>query len=182
MTQLVITIVGDDRPGIVESLAAVVADHGGNWLSSSLSDLAGQFAGIIEVAVDDSRCDDLAAAIGALPGLQVHSVKGRAASEPSGESMATLDVVGVDQPGIVRRLTLLLKNNGVNLLQFASWTESAPNSGDELFRAVAEFELTEAVDLDSLSAGLEDLADDMALEIELELDDDEGEDLDGDED
>ncbi len=182
MTKLVITIVGDDRPGIVESLAAVVADHGGNWLSSSLSDLAGQFAGIIEVAVDDARCDDLAAAIGALPGLHVHSVKGRGASEAGGLSMATLDVVGVDQPGIVRRLTLLLKTHGVNLVQFASWTESAPNSGDELFRAVAEFALTEAVDLDSLSAGLEDLADEMALDVELELDDDEDEDEGGDED
>ncbi len=67
MKQLVITIVGQDQPGIVETLSAVVADHDGNWLSSSLSNLAGQFAGIIEVAVADDRRDALAAAIGEFP-------------------------------------------------------------------------------------------------------------------
>ena len=177
MSRLVITIVGDDRPGIVASLAAVVAEHDGNWLSSSLSNLAGQFAGIIEVAVDDARCDDLAAAIGAREGLQVPSVRGAGAAAEGEHPVATLDVVGVDQPGIVRRLTELLKGHGVSLLQFASWTEPAPNSGDELFRAAAEFELTASVDLEALTTALEALADEAALDIEMELDgDDEEED------
>nr|MEE4270012.1 ACT domain-containing protein [Candidatus Krumholzibacteria bacterium] len=170
MTQLVITIVGDDRPGIVENLAAVVADHDGNWLSSSMSNLAGQFAGIIEIAVDDARRDDLSAAISNLPGLQVHSVVGSEPTEVGDLPMAELEVVGVDQPGIVRKLTGLLKSEGVSLLQFASWTEAAPNSGDELFRAVAEFELPATVNVESLKAKLEELAEDMAVDIELGLD------------
>jgi glycine cleavage system regulatory protein len=173
MSQLVITIVGEDRPGIVESLAAVVADHDGNWLSSSMSNLAGQFAGIIEVAVEDDRCDGLAAAIGELSGLQVHSVKGGAPTEVGDHQIAELEVVGLDQPGIVHSLTQLLKGQGVNLLQFASWTEPAPNSGDELFRAVAEFEITDTVNLKSLKDELENLAEEMAVDIELELEKDE---------
>lgn len=173
MTQLVITIVGADRPGIVESLSTVVADHDGNWLSSSMSNLAGQFAGIIEVSVDDTRRDGLSAAISALPGLQVHSVLGGESTDVGDVPMAELEVVGIDQPGIVRRLTELLKNEGVNLLQFASWTEPAPNSGDELFRAVAEFELPASVDLDSLKAKLEEMAEDLAIDIELGLETDE---------
>lgn len=170
MSQLVITIVGDDRPGIVESLAGVVADHQGNWLSSSMSNLAGQFAGIIEVSVDDSRCEELAAAIGKLPGLQVHSVQGSAAAEAGDFPIAELEVVGVDQPGIVRSLTAVLKGAGVNLLQFASWTEPAPNSGEEIFRAVVEFEITDSVDMAGLQTRLEELAEEMAIDIELELD------------
>jgi glycine cleavage system regulatory protein len=170
MSQLVITIVGEDRPGIVESLSAVVADHDGNWLSSSMSNLAGQFAGIIEVAVDDARSRDLAAAIGALPGLQVHSVQGGATVKVGEHPVAELDVVGVDQPGIVRALTSVLKELGVNLLQFSSWTEPAPNSGDELFRAVAEFELTPAIDFETMAARLEALAEEMAIDIELDMD------------
>lgn len=173
MKQLVITIVGDDRPGIVESLAAVVADHGGNWLSSSMSNLAGQFAGIIEISVKKDQREALATAIGELPDLQVHSVIGGTPTEVGENPMAELEVVGVDQPGIVRSLTEILKTEGVNLLQFASWTEPAPNSGDQLFRAVAEFEVTSAVDLESLKAKLEDMAEDLAVDIELGL---EGED------
>lgn len=179
MNQLVITIVGADRPGIVESLAAIVAAHEGNWLSSSMNNLAGQFAGIIEVAVSDEKRQDLADAIGALEGLQVHSVIGGESIGQGDASMAEVEIVGMDQPGIVHRLTTVLRDAGVNLLQFASWTEPAPNSGDEMFRAVAEFELTDAVDLEAMKTALEAVAEDLAVDVELGLD---GEESDEDED
>lgn len=174
MNQLVITIVGADRPGIVESLAAVVADHEGNWLSSSMSNLAGQFAGIIEVAVADEKRAALAETMGRLEGLNVHSVVGGEPTEVGSYPMCEIEVVGVDHPGIVRSVTEVLKDGCVNLLQFASWTEPAPNSGDELFRAVAEFELTPKVDLDGMKDKLETLAEDLAVDIEMGLDPDEG--------
>ena len=50
-TYLVLTIIGEDRPGIVESLAEIISDHSGNWLESSMSQLAGKFAGILRVSV-----------------------------------------------------------------------------------------------------------------------------------
>ncbi len=171
MNQLVITIVGKDHPGIVESLSAVVAAHHGNWLSSSMSNLAGQFAGIIEVAVADDQRDALAEAIGNLSDLQVHSVVGDVGQELSDLPMAELEVVGIDQPGIVRQLTEVLKSSNVNLVQFASWCETAPNTGDNLFRAVAEFELPPAVELESLKEALEELAEDLAVDIELGVED-----------
>ncbi len=171
MKQLVITIVGKDQPGIVEALSAVVADHDGNWQSSSMSNLAGQFAGIIEVAVADDRREALAVAMGALPGLRVHSVVGDVSTEVCGVPLAELEIVGVNHPGIVRRLTEVLKDKGVNLLQFASWCELAPSSGEELFRAVAEFELPSTVDLEGLKADLEVLSEDLAVDIELGLED-----------
>ncbi len=171
MNQLVITIVGKDHPGIVESLSAVVAEHQGNWLSSSMSNLAGQFAGIIEIAVTDDKQEALATAIGNLSDLQVHSVVGDLSQDTSDLPMAELEVVGVDHPGIVNRLTETLKAKNVNLLQFASWCETAPNSGENLFRAVAEFELTPSLDLDCLKEALEDLAGDLAVDIELAVED-----------
>jgi glycine cleavage system regulatory protein len=170
MNQLVITIVGADRPGIVESLAAVVAEHEGNWLSSSMSNLAGQFAGIIEVAVADDKSKALADAMGKLENLHVHSVVGSESTEVGAAPMAEIEVVGMDHPGIVHRVTEVLHGSGVNLLQFASWTEAAPNSGDEIFRAVAEFELTDSVDLEGLKASLEEVAEDLAVDVELGLD------------
>ena len=50
-TYLVLTIIGEDRPGIVESLAEIISDYSGNWLESSMSQLAGKFAGILRVSV-----------------------------------------------------------------------------------------------------------------------------------
>lgn len=173
MSLLVITIVGEDRPGIVESLAAAVAENGGNWLSSSMSNLAGQFAGIIEVSVEDTRSDALGTAIESLPGLHVHSVQGLGTVETDDRPVASLEVVGVDQPGIVKGLTGVLRGAGVNLLEFGSWTEPAPNSGDLLFRALAEFVLEPSLDLESLQSRLGAFAEEMGIDIELELDADE---------
>ena len=34
---LVLTVIADDKPGIVEQLSAVIARHGGNWLESRMA-------------------------------------------------------------------------------------------------------------------------------------------------
>ena len=38
---LVMTVMGEDRPGLVEALARTVSERGGNWLESRMSHLAG---------------------------------------------------------------------------------------------------------------------------------------------
>src|SRR2546421_8836268 len=63
MTDLVLTLIGPDRPGLVESVAARVAAHGGNWLESRMAHLAGQFAGILRVEVPAERLSELRAAL-----------------------------------------------------------------------------------------------------------------------
>ena len=58
-TYLVLTVIGDDKPGLVEMLADTVARHSGNWLESNMSHLAGKFAGILRVSVADAHADAL---------------------------------------------------------------------------------------------------------------------------
>ena len=60
MTTLVLTVVGDDRQGLVAAVADVVDAHGGNWENSELAELAGAFAGIIEVSVAAGRVTSFA--------------------------------------------------------------------------------------------------------------------------
>ncbi|MFQ5349742.1 MAG: ACT domain-containing protein, partial [Thermoanaerobaculia bacterium] len=45
---LVMTLIGRDRPGLVEALAAIIEEHGGNWEESRMVQLAG---GRIEAVV-----------------------------------------------------------------------------------------------------------------------------------
>ena len=52
-TYLVLTAIGDDKPGLVESLAQTIASNAGNWLESNMSQLAGKFAGVLRVSVND---------------------------------------------------------------------------------------------------------------------------------
>ena len=49
MATLVLTLIGDDRAGLVNAVAEVVARHGGNWERSQMAELAGKFAGIVLV-------------------------------------------------------------------------------------------------------------------------------------
>ncbi len=52
---LVMTIIGPDRTGLVESLAGCVAENGGNWLESRLCRLGGEFAGILRIEIPDKN-------------------------------------------------------------------------------------------------------------------------------
>ncbi len=69
MATLVLTVIGDDRAGLVNAVAQVVAGHGGNWERSQMAELAGKFAGIVLVTVPDNGVDELVAALEPLPGM-----------------------------------------------------------------------------------------------------------------
>ena len=71
-TNLVLTVIGDDKPGLVEALSQAIANNSGNWLESSMSHLAGKFAGILRVSVADAEADKLIAALqGLSPDLKL---------------------------------------------------------------------------------------------------------------
>ncbi|MEZ4235653.1 MAG: ACT domain-containing protein [Myxococcota bacterium] len=81
---LVLTVLGRDRPGIVQQLAAIVADAGGNWEESNLVRLAGRFAGVVSLtAPDEATADALERGLRAVGGgLQVVVDRGDAEARP----------------------------------------------------------------------------------------------------
>src|SRR5512133_3134164 len=103
---LVMTILGADRPGLVESVAAIVAEHGGNWLESRMSRLGGLFAGILRVSVPDPRNAQLVKALDTLKtrGLSVTVHSDESLTKPEPRQLRRLTVVGQDRPGIVRQI------------------------------------------------------------------------------
>jgi len=60
---LALTIIADDRPGIIEKVADVVTTNGGNWLESNMSRLAGKFAGILLVDIVEEKQSTLLSAL-----------------------------------------------------------------------------------------------------------------------
>ena len=57
MKTLVLTVIGDDRPGLVSALSARLNAQGALWQRSQMSRLAGKFAGIVEVVVPAGKVD-----------------------------------------------------------------------------------------------------------------------------
>src|SRR3954463_11674159 len=99
LATLVMTVIGVDRPGLVQMVAARVADHGGNWLESRMCRLGGQFAGILRVEVASERRDELLNSLRTLEvdGLRViihadggEPMKGRASGNGVASAEGTL--------------------------------------------------------------------------------------------
>lgn len=168
-TSFVLTILGHDRPGLVEALANVVASHGGNWLESRMARLANKFAGVLLVDVPEDRA---AAFSEALAGLRTHGLTvvveradaaGLATSRPSHR----LDLEGQDRPGIVREVSSALARLGVSVDELETSWRSAPMTAETLFAARAELHLPEGVSAGDVRRALEAIAQDLMVEVEI---------------
>ena len=167
-SHLVTTIVGPDRTGLVESVARVVAAHGGNWLESRMCRLGGEFAGILRIEIPAAQSAALLAALKGIAGLTVTVQSGQGAVAPAGGRLTGLEIVGSDRPGIVRDITSALARAGVNVEEFSSEISSAPMSGEPLFKAVAQLQLPPGCNLAALKAELEKIAADLLVDVSLE--------------
>jgi glycine cleavage system regulatory protein len=164
---LVMSVIGRDRPGLVESLARIIAAHGGNWLESRMCRLGGGFAGILRIHVPAEKQEALIQALDSLvkQGLTIVA-QGDAAppAEVPGKE-TTLEIVGHDRPGIVRQITRALASQGVNVEELTTECVSAPMSGELLFKAHAKLWIPDSCNMAVLRAELEEIAGELAVEI-----------------
>ncbi len=170
MTTLVLTVVGDDRQGLVAAVADVVDAHGGNWENSELAELAGAFAGIIEVSVPAGRVGELRAALTELSGLLTvvahEGDDGETDAAPS--RRFAFRVLGNDHPGIVREVSSALRAQGLSIERMTTQTYDAAMSGGRLFEATVAAIVPASVDVDDVRAALEDLAAEIRVDVTLE--------------
>lgn len=168
---LVLTVIGEDRPGLVEALAELIAAHDGSWDESRMARLAGHFAGVVAIHLPEDRAEALVAA---LPGLQA---RGLSASVVDSDGLPTpadrgrgvrLELVGQDRPGIVREISSALASLGISVQDLRTTVESAPMSGEPLFRAAAELALPDGVELEGIRRALESIADELMVDVQLE--------------
>src|SRR3974390_2701202 len=167
---LVMTVIGEDRPGQVESVAAIIAEHGGNWLESRMSRLGGQFAGILRVEVPGEHESSLLKALKQLEtrGLTMVVQSDRAGSAPSpSPRVSSLNIVGQDRPGIVRQISRALARHGVNVEELETESARAPMSGEPLFKAHARLSIPASCNTNALREELEKIAADLIVEISL---------------
>jgi glycine cleavage system regulatory protein len=172
MDHLVLTVIAEDQPGLVERVAKCVADHGGNWLESRMSRMAGQFAGILRVEVPTAAHAELVAALQALQSEGIRVLLASGGAEPERNwRMIQLNLVGNDRPGIVRDITRLLASHGINLESLDTDVQPAPMSNEQLFHADARLGVPSGLSLDELQQHLETLADDLMVELSLQPED-----------
>lgn len=168
MTPLVLTLIGDDRAGLVSAVASAVTAHGGNWERSQMAELAGKFAGIVLVTIPADRVDELTAALDPLHGLLEVTVQRAGEAPPEAATTRwSLELLGTDRPGIVSDITGVLAAHGVSIDALTTNTREAPMASGILFEAVADLDVRSDTDVHALRAALEELANELMVDIDL---------------
>ena len=168
MATFTLTCIGDDRPGLVSAVAATIKAHEASWERSQMARLAGKFAGILLVEVDEDRAKALVAELCALEhiGLQVTLARTDPPVEHESQRLS-LELLGADHPGIVAEISAALAERGIGIDELTSDVREAPMAGGMLFEARAVLQAPPETSTESLRSTLEALADELMVEIRL---------------
>ncbi len=168
-SQIAMSFIGTDRPGLVELLSGVIAEHEGNWLESRFLRLGGSFAGVALIRVPEARATELRAALDALGQQGLRIITDVSSAEPAADAARMrLTVMGHDRPGIVHEFAQALAARRISFEALNSDITSAPMTGGPLFVAEARLDLPTDQDIEELRDALEAIAAELTVEYSLE--------------
>jgi len=167
--EMVLSIIAEDRPGLVRTLAELVTAHAGNWIESSMARLGGEFAGIVRVAVPDAEAAGFETALIRLgeAGISVSVRRDAAFVAPLAGLRAELQLTGTDHPGIIHEISNVLAAQNVSIEELKTAVFPGSMSGGALFSAQARIVFPEGLTADALRDRLETIAGDLMVDIDL---------------
>lgn len=170
MIELVLTIIGRDRAGVVSSLADVVRFHDGDWKRSELAEIAGVFAGVIVVGVGDDRVDELLTNLLILRDQGVHvtaqPIEGPTAA-PDAEEVR-LRFTGDDRPGVVHEISTTLSEAGISISRLGTVTDLPGEGVGKRFEITARLSVPVTTDLDAVLDSIGEVATRLGIELHVE--------------
>jgi glycine cleavage system regulatory protein len=169
MDSLVFTIIGDDRPGLIETISTIVNTHSANWLGSSMAQLGGKFAGMIEVAGQPEQLSKLSASLMELTnnGLAVVIEKAVTSTAHNRQETQTISLFGLDRPGIIQEISRALAARDFNILDLKTEITRAAMTGDPMFDGQVVIEGCNDVQSEGLTEILDKLSIQLGIDIEL---------------
>jgi len=171
LKNLIITLLSDDKPGVVESIAEAVSRCNGNWLESQLAQLGGKFAGVIRVQLEDTQQATLTEQLHLLAhkGIRVFvdECSDTDKTQNSGQILA-FRATGPDRPGIVREISSALAHYQINVERLDTRLSSMPYSGDPLFEAEGSMSIPASLDYNELTEKLDSIANELAMDITID--------------
>jgi glycine cleavage system regulatory protein len=168
MIELVLTIIGRDRAGVVAELADVVRFHEANWKRSELAEISGTFAGVVVVDVDDEQADELLANLLILrqQGLHITAEQIEAPVEAPDAQQVRLRFTGDDRPGILHEISTTISGFGISISRMGSALDT---SGDvDQFEITTHLVVPADVDLDAVLDAVTTLAGNLGIDLHVE--------------
>ncbi len=170
--KFILTAFGKDRPGIVADVARVLFENGCNLEDSTMTRLADEFTIILLLSGQgqENLMDKLSKECRRLEMEKNVSAFIRSVSDP--EETVTKDctkqtfyVEGMDQVGIVYKISDFLSRNGVNIANLRSKVSFSPESGSAMYSMEVNAEVPENVSMDVLDDGFAKISDELHIDI-----------------
>ncbi len=166
---IVMSVLGDDTSGLVESLSSIIVQHQGEWVESKMAHLSGKFAGILRINLPPEKVAEFTKNIQqAQLGLQISLEQVKLQKTTIKTSLYSLDLIGQDQVGIVNKLSSALSKINVNVEELCTEIVDASMSGEHLFKAKAVLAVPVATDIEHLEDELNKIADELILDLVIE--------------
>jgi len=159
----VLSFIGQDQTGLVNTLSHTIQKHHGNWQTSSMHHLSGFFAGTIEISVDENNRQHLVTALNNIDALSCH-IEVATPANKNQQANLVLELTASDRPGIVQDISSVIHQQGGNLIKLVSTQDSAPYSGQLIFKATAQVSINDEA-IDSLISAIESITDDIMVDI-----------------
>ncbi len=133
---LVITALGEDKPGIIDKLSESVMTCNCNIVDSRMSVLGGEFAVMLMVTGkwnELAKLEDTLATVSDALGLTI-ACKRTKPNEPSTDLMPySIEVISIDQPGIVHELARFFSSRKINVQELNTTQYPAAHTGTPMF-------------------------------------------------
>jgi glycine cleavage system transcriptional repressor len=171
--RFIMTAFGKDRPGIVADVTRVLFENGCNLEDNSMTLLADEFTLILlftakrgeveEQLARDCRRLEREKGISAF----LRPLEARQGSTPAACTAATLHVEGMDQAGIVFKVSQFLADHGINIIDLKSAVLASPESGAAIYRMDIAIQIPVDTAMAKVEAGLTAVAEELHVEISL---------------
>lgn len=169
-TFAILTVTSNDKPGIVEAIATKVTEHQGNWLESSMAQLAGKFVGVVRISLPKAQCDSLSEQLKQLGSRGIVVSFDIEHDEPhTAHTTASFFALGPDRTGIVKELSTAFAKHSINVNELETKLSSMPYSGEPLFEANGHVHLPDNVALNEVYDRLDDIANDLGIDVSIKL-------------
>ena len=166
---MVMSVLGDDSPGLVEGLAQLIVEYQGEWVESRMASLAGKFAGIVSVNMPEENIVRFKHALQNSEKLRLKVMfEDSVAQEPAAKSRTyQIELLGQDQPGIIHKISSALAGLNANVDELHTEVIEASMSGESLFKATIELQVAADVSASAIQQELERLANELIVDIDL---------------
>jgi glycine cleavage system transcriptional repressor len=169
--QLLVTAIGEDRPGIVARLTETFVEHNANVEESRMSILGGEFAAIILVTIDSGTVVGLKQKLDSLKseGITVLTKNTRASDQQrfAQHGLFEVNLTGADHEGIVHKVSRFLTDHQINIQTMDTETVPAPITGTPLFTLKATILVPVSISAKTLEEDLHHIGKEESVEITI---------------